>query len=155
MEDIPAEVALAQQHFGDEIAIAQQPHLGAHPEVGQLLTDRQAIARADAKILISHGTRRPGGNEPVEAIAQQLGAVAAYWSVSPNLEEQVKASIAQGCKQLAILPYFIFAGGITDAIAQQVTELQGQFPEATLMLGNPIGASDRLAELIVDLTEKP
>lgn len=155
MEDIPEEVALAQQHLGDAIAISQQPHLGAHPEVGQLLTNQDAIARADAKILVSHGTRRPGGNEPVEVIAQQLGAVAAYWSISPNVEEQIEASVARGCKQLAILPYFIFTGGITDAIAQQVSQLQGQFPEVKLTLGNPIGASERLAELIVDLTEQP
>lgn len=153
-EDIPTEVALAQERFGKAIAIAQRPHLGAHPGLGLLLAKQWATVNTDAKILLSHGSRRTGGNEPVELIAQQVGAVAAYWSVPPSLEEQVQRLALAGHRQIAILPYFLFSGGITDAIARRVSELQLQFPNLQLSLGEPIGASAQLATVIVDLMKQ-
>ena len=155
MEDIPAEVALAKASLGQAITINQRSHLGAHPGLARLLANQLATIDADAKILISHGTRRTGGNELVESIADELGAMVAYWSMTPTLEEQIKVLADAGHKHMAILPYFLFSGGITDAIAQLVSRLQDQFSELDLRLCNPIGASSELADLIVDLIEKP
>lgn len=152
-EDIPNEVALAKASLGDAIAIAQQPHIGTHPNLRGLLTNQWATVDADAKILLSHGTRRAGGNQPVEAIAKQLQAVTAYWSVQPSLEEQIQGLASAGHKTIAILPYFLFPGGITDAIAQRVTELQAEFPQLHLKVGEPIGVSTQLATLIVNLLD--
>ncbi len=153
-EDIPTEVALAQESLGKAVTIAQRPHLGDHPGLGRLLAMQWATVNADAKILLSHGSRRTGGNEPVEGTAKQLGAVAAYWSVPPSLEEQVQHLALTGHRRIAIVPYFLFSGGITDAIARRVTELQVQFPNLQLSLGEPIGASAELATLIVDLIKQ-
>lgn len=153
-EDIPTEVALAQECLGKAVMIAQRPHLGVHPDLGRLLAMQWATVNADAKILLSHGSRRTGGNEPVAVIAKQLGAVAAYWSVPPSLEEQIQRLALVGHKQIAILPYFLFSGGITDAIAHRVSELQAQFPNLQLSLSEPIGASAELATLIVDLIKQ-
>ncbi|MGQ4647034.1 CbiX/SirB N-terminal domain-containing protein [Lyngbya aestuarii] len=154
MEDIPQEVALAQASLGQAAEIRQLPHLGSHPGLTKMLVSQLVEMDADAKILLSHGTRRPGGNEPVEAVADYLGAMAAYLSVPPMLEEQVKVLAAAGHKQIVILPYFFFCGSITDAIAQLVADLQLQFPKLELKLGQPIGASTQLADLIVDLVEQ-
>ena len=154
MEDIPAEVALAKASLGQAITINQRSHLGTHPGLARLLANQLATIDADAKILISHGTRRRGGNELVESIADDLGAIVAYWSMTPTLEEQVNVLAGAGHKHMAILPYFLFSGGITDAIAQLVSRLQDQFSELELRLCNPIGVSSELADLIVDLIEK-
>lgn len=151
MEDIPQEVALASASLGHSIIMNLRPHVGVHPGLIHFLANQLATVEAKAKILLAHGSRRTGANEPVERIAKQLGAVAAYWSVSPTMEEQVEAVVRAGYEQIGILPYFLFAGGITDAIAQRVTQLQQQFPEVQLYLGEPIGATAKLAELIVDL----
>ncbi len=153
MEDIPREVALALASLGQAIVINQRPHLGAHPGLGRMLASQLATVEADAKILLSHGTRRAGGNEPVEAVAEQLGAVAAYWSVKPTLEEQLLALADAGHKQIAILPYFLFSGGITDALRQSVSSLQERFSKVQLSLCNPIGVSSQLADLVVDLIQ--
>ncbi|HEY9608234.1 sirohydrochlorin chelatase [Allocoleopsis sp.] len=153
-EDIPTEVALAQQYLGKAVILNLRPHVGTHPGLGKLLASQWALVDVDAKILLSHGSRRIGGNEPVEVVAQQLGAVAAYWSVQPTLEEQVKVLVAAGHKRIGILPYFLFPGGITDAIAQRVGSLQAEFPKVRLNLGEPIGVSSELANLIVDLVEQ-
>lgn len=153
-EDIPHEVALAQQRLGSSVVLNQRLYIGACSGLVRLLASHWGTIETDAKILLSHGTRRQGGNEPVEAMAAQLGAVTAYWSVPPILETQVKGLVAAGHKRIGILPYFLFPGGITDAIAQKVNSLQSQFPTVELRLGEPIGASATLANLIVDLIEQ-
>ena len=66
----------------------------------------------------------------------------------------MKELVSAGHQQIGILPYFLFAGGITDAIAQAVKELKAQFPNVLLHLAEPLGASAELADLILDLIEK-
>lgn len=165
-EDIPSEVAIAQQDLGQEIKINLRPHLGSHPGLSCLLkTQLTAIrdataervnlpeAHPDVCIILAHGSRRPGSRQPVEAMATQLGAVSAYWAVPPKLESRVTELVNAGYRQIAILPYFLFVGGITDAIAQSVEQLKQQFPNALLYMAEPLGASAELAKLIMDLME--
>ncbi|NJK74893.1 MAG: sirohydrochlorin chelatase, partial [Microcoleus sp. SU_5_6] len=102
-------------------------------------------------ILLSHGSRQPGGNLTVEKIASQVGAQAAYWSIKPSLEERIDGLVRGGQQQIGIVPYFLFNGGITDAIARGVEQLKHQFPQTELHLANPLGASVQLAKLIGEL----
>ncbi|MEH2362838.1 sirohydrochlorin chelatase [Nostoc sp.] len=152
MTDIPAEVALAQQAVGQDTIIELQPYLGSHPNLEKLLLKQIAAIKAEAWILLAHGSRRPGSQETVSAMAANLGAMDAYWAVPPSLESRVKELVAAGYKEIAILPYFLFAGGITDAIAASIEELKLQFSAVNFQLAQPLGASAELAELIWDLT---
>lgn len=152
MEDIPVEVGLARQALNSSLTLDIRPHLGAHPGLRRLLANQMNAVSADAWILLSHGSRRPGGNQSVEALATQLGAVSAYWSVPPSLEMRVSALVDAGHRQIGILPYFLFAGGIMDAIAQAVEQLSQTFPTVNFKLAEPLAASAELADLIVDLT---
>jgi sirohydrochlorin ferrochelatase len=155
-EDIHLEVAIAQQDLGQELTINLRPHLGSHPGLSGLLEAQLAEIKADDSvvcIILAHGSRRAGSQEPVEAMAKQLGAVSAYWAVPPKLESRVQELVRVGYKQIVILPYFLFVGGITDAIAQSVELLKEQFPNASLQMAEPLGASAELAKLIMDLVE--
>jgi sirohydrochlorin cobaltochelatase len=165
MEDIPAEVAIAQAALGSNLQIRICPHLGSHPGLERLLAN-QLACRLDlsqpplhrgektAWILLSHGSRRAGGNQPVEAIAATLGAIPAYWSVPPSLESHLLELVSSGHNRIGILPYFLFPGGITDAIAEAVGRYRVQFSSTNLHLAEPIGASAELADLIWDLTRE-
>ena len=153
MTDIPAEVALAQQAIGQDIMIELQPYLGSHPNLEKLLAKQIAAIKTEAWILLAHGSRRPGSKETVESMAASLGTVAAYWANPPSLESRVKELVAAGYKEIAILPYFLFTGGITDAIAASIEELKLQFSAVNFQLAQPLGASAELAELIWDLTD--
>lgn len=152
-QDIPAEVAAAQQVLGGSIHIDVQPYLGTHLGLKALLGKPISKIKADGWILISHGSRRPGSLIAVEEMAASLGAVAAYWAVSPSLTVRVQELVNRGCKQIGILPYFLFAGGITDAIALSLESLKLQFPTVSFHLAEPLGASADLAELIWDLVK--
>lgn len=151
MEDIPAEVAIAQKTLG-RLKLELKPHLGTHPGLVNLLAKKQATT-AEAGILLAHGSRRAGAKQPVEAIAEQLGALSAYWAVPPSLASRVQELVTAGHQQIGIIPYFLFAGGITDAIAQSVEQLQEQFPAVEIHLAEPLGASQELGLLILDLVD--
>ncbi len=153
MEDIPAQVALAQQTLGQKLKLELRSHLGTHPGLIDLLANQLATTPSEAWILLAHGSRRAGAKQPVEAIAKQLGALSAYWSVAPSLQSRLQKLVSAGHQQIGIMPYFLFAGGITDAIAQAVEQLQAQFPAVNLHLAEPLGASQELADLILDLLD--
>lgn len=153
-EDIPAEVAQAKQIIGQKLSIELRSHLGTHPKLADLLSSQMATTTTDASILIAHGSRRLGAKVAVEKIASKLGALAAYWAVPPKLAARVQELVDIGHQRIAIVPYFLFAGSITDAIASTVEELNSQFPSTHLQLLEPIGASAQLANLIMDLIEE-
>ncbi|PSB28140.1 sirohydrochlorin chelatase [Stenomitos frigidus] len=153
MEDIPQEIALAQQALGDAIEIELRPAIGSHPGLHRLVTECMAAQPVEAWILLSHGSRRANGNQPVEALAERLGALTAYWSVAPSLELRLQELSQLGMRNVGILPYFLFAGGITDAIAQTVETLSQQFPTLKLHLAPTLAASSELTDLLVDLAQ--
>ncbi len=147
MEDIPAEVTIVRQSLNLPVEVTL--HLGNHPRLPELLSP-PTLAPRESLILLAHGSRRTGGNAPVEAIAHSLKALPAFWAVAPNLETQVVELVKAGTTRITVLPYFLFAGGITDAIAQQVNQLSEQFPQVFLELLEPLGATEELAEIVLE-----
>lgn len=147
MEDIPTEVALAQQEIGDKVKLRVTSFLGSDPDFANLFAQNRSSLPSQSMIL-AHGSRRSGGNEIVERLADRMGLVTAYWSVPPSLADRVTAAIDAGATEIGILPYFLFAGGITDAIAESVAQLQQQYPQVRLILGEPIGNSPALVNTI-------
>lgn len=149
-QDIPAEVQKAQV-TNQDIVIKIQPYLGSHPDFGQLIAQPLAKIKVDASILLAHGSRRQASQQQLNTIAENLGAVAAFWAVPPSLETKVQELVNAGHQKIAILSYFLFAGGITDAIAESVERLKLKFPGVDFQLTAPLGASPELADLIWDL----
>ena len=101
-------------------------------------------------IILAHGSRRAGGNAIVEHLASSVNLTAAYWSVAPSLTDRVAELVATGATEIGILPYFLFTGGITDAIARSVAQLREQFP-VELILGEPMGNSPELVATIAKI----
>ncbi|NET01698.1 MAG: sirohydrochlorin chelatase [Sphaerospermopsis sp. SIO1G1] len=151
MSDLPAEVKLAQTELHQDIIIELQPYLGSHHNLEKLLTQILTPIHAETIIVLAHGSRRPGSAQPVETIAQKLGGVAAYWSVSPSLEQKVQELVNAGYEKIGILPYFLFPGGITDAIANSIEQLKLKFPQVNLQLAAPLGMNPKIVDIIWDL----
>jgi sirohydrochlorin cobaltochelatase len=159
MEDIPTEVELARKMLGDNVQVELQPYLGSYDELGQLLAKQLTTTSASKYILMAHGSRRPGFQVPMEKVISNLAGLnldvtTAYWAVPPSLEDTVGELVANGYGRIAIAPYFLFPGGITDAIAIAVEKLQLQFPGVSLNLTEPLGTSTELADLIWNLWQK-
>ncbi|MCT7969908.1 sirohydrochlorin chelatase [Laspinema sp. D1] len=158
MEDIPAEIAQAHQILGTTMQLDLRPHLGSQISgLSHLLQSAiQPVQDSNSDdqqwIVLSHGSRRVGSNQVVEEMANRLQALPAYWSISPNLEERIDQFIQTGHRHLGILPYFLFSGGITDAIGKLTREISQRQPELDIQLADPLGATPELAELILELT---
>lgn len=153
-EDIPAAVNQAQRSVGTKVRIELRPHLGTHPGLSYLIANQMADSSVDAWVLLAHGSRRRGGNRPIETLANQLRAVPAYWSVPPSLETRVTELVAAGYQRIGIVPYFLFSGSTTDAIAQEVARLRQVFRQQ-LQLAIPLAPGEELLNLILDLAQLP
>ncbi|GBF79669.1 cobalamin biosynthesis protein [Aphanothece sacrum FPU1] len=149
-EDIPKEIAIAQQVLGHTCTLELCPYLGSNRGLTELIARQFPSQTQEGKIILAHGSRYPGGNEPVKAMAISLNAVAAYWSVAPSLAQQITILAQQGKERITIVPYFLFPGGIIRAIAQQIEQLQTTLPQVQLQLAHPLGATPELAQLIID-----
>ncbi|NEQ95145.1 MAG: sirohydrochlorin chelatase [Cyanothece sp. SIO2G6] len=151
-QDIPEEVAIAQTMLDPCLTLQLWPYLGRIKGMVNLLAAQQVTIAQDTPttpILLAHGSRRPGGNQPIEAIATQLDAIPAYWAVPPSLDTQMQTLAQQGTQHITVLPYFLFAGGITDAIAQKIGAMGDRYPHLTVVLGQPIGTFPDLIALLV------
>ncbi|NMF57553.1 sirohydrochlorin chelatase [Pseudanabaena yagii] len=125
-EDIPHEVAIAQSKLQNQITLRILSHLGTHSQIPDLLAkqfekyaDQHSPAK-QARILVSHGSRRAVANQVVENLAKSSQAIAAYWGIEPKVETQIEHLIAQGIERINVLPYFLTEGGITEAIANKL-----------------------------------
>lgn len=150
-EDIPAEVKAAQALLQDSADIRVCSYLGSHPNLRDLLQRKLATAASESWLLLSHGSRRTEGNRPIENLARTLGGTVAFWSVPPDLEDQVITLMQGGFQRLAILPFFLFTGSITDAITRRTEELAERFPQVKFRLLPPLGATPELAKLVCEL----
>ena len=147
-EDIPAEIALANEQIDYQVQIKLSPYLGKYSGIVPHLSRKFAELSGKTRILIAHGSRLSAGAKYYQGLASQLGAKLAYWSTDPKFSDLITAQITSGSKKIAILPYFLFPGKITEAIAAEVARLQSQYPQVKLFLGKPLGATEAVAELI-------
>ena len=149
-QDIPTEIDLALKHIDRAISIELTSFLGQYSGIVSLLASKFSQLSGEARILIAHGSRLSQGKSYYQNLATELNADLAYWSVAPKIASVVEAQISLGKKKIAILPYFLFPGRITSAIAVEVAELQAQYPQVELSLGEPLGATEELAQLIAE-----
>lgn len=156
-EDIPEEVAIARSHLPKSQTIEILPYLGSHRGLSNVLREQiQAQPEYQAWLLLAHGSRRPGGNAPIEAIAaqlpQQVGRPVrpAYWSVEPSLEAQLDDYQQAGYERVGVLPYFLCPGGLTDAIGEQLRSRPGLH----LYLSETLSEAPDLIEVLLDLSQR-
>ncbi|MGF1540774.1 MAG: sirohydrochlorin chelatase [Pleurocapsa sp.] len=149
-EDLPREIALAETTLDNQVTLKLSPYLGKYSGMLGLLHRKFTQLSGDGRILLAHGSSIPEVKQQCQMLGAKLQAAIAYWSMPPSLSEQIEIQIAAGKKQIAILPYFLFPGKITKAIATEVEQLRAAFPEVELILGQPLGVTSELAKLIAE-----
>jgi sirohydrochlorin cobaltochelatase len=146
MTDIPDEVALAQAAM-PELSIVTASYLGSNPDLAMTL--QQSFGEpGTGRIIISHGSRRSGGNQPVIDLAEAVGAIPAYWSVEPSLTMQVMALADRGQHHITVLPYMLFEGSLTDGIRQALAAIQVEHPHLRFTLLPTIAQQPECLQLI-------
>ncbi|MEM8602950.1 MAG: CbiX/SirB N-terminal domain-containing protein, partial [Cyanobacteria bacterium P01_H01_bin.121] len=113
-----------------KIKLRLQPYLGHYPELRSLLV--QALDPTYQWILLAHGSRRAGATAPIEALAQDLGMIPAYWAHPPSLHDAINSLAAAGQTRIGVLPYLLFPGGISDTLTRWSRELEAAHPPLQL-----------------------
>jgi sirohydrochlorin cobaltochelatase len=144
-EDIPVQVQAAQVALGD-FPLTQTAYLGTLGSLKGLLQPQDKPT-----LLLSHGSRKPGGNEPIERLAQTLNLTPTFWSVEPKLATTIAQLAESGATEIAIKPFFLTPGGITDAIAAEVARLADIFPQVALTLENTLDRQPGFREIVLEL----
>ena len=159
-KDIPEEIALAAKRINNHLTIELLPYLGKYSGIIPLMSREFSQLSGETRILVAHGSLLSTVTNYFQNLSVKLKATMpsasfaiAYWSISPSLREQVTAQIAAGYQKIAILPYFLFPGKIFRAIALEVEVLQAENPQVELILGQPLGACEALAQLIFEEVE--
>lgn len=121
------------------------------------------MPRQRALVVLDHGSRLEAANALVAAVAARVrerrpGDVVTHAHMelaSPSLEEAVTACRAQGAKEIVVVPYFLGPGRHTgETIPGQVASLAARYPELELRIAEPLGADDRLVEVLLERASK-
>ncbi|MFZ3083782.1 sirohydrochlorin chelatase [Rhodoferax ferrireducens] len=108
-------------------------------------------------ILLAHGSRDPLWRKPIEAVAQQMRAVApavqvrcAYLELStPSLPDSATELAALGVTSITVVPVFFGLGKHTrDDLPLLMAALQASHPQLTFDLKPAIGEDAQVIELI-------
>jgi sirohydrochlorin ferrochelatase len=148
-EDLPREIGQAQDVLGTKLQLSCLAPLGLSPLLSPWLEScfQQYQTQPQAqRILLAHGSKRPGGHQAIANLAEKLAARAAYWKGGISLQETLAEFEKPG--EVVILPYFLFTGGLTDLIKNQLEPLKLAYPHLHLQLGEPLGPHPVLAQLI-------
>jgi sirohydrochlorin cobaltochelatase len=152
-EDLPAEIGYAQQQLHSGLQLKCLSYLGSRPQFKQHVAARIARTEADRCLLLAHGSRRPAGNRKLQQLGRGLNTDVAFWTVAPDLETQIYHLMQQGHRRIAIAPFFLFPGSITDAITHRTEQIAEHLPKLSLRLLSPLGTSSDLGAVIADIVQ--
>ncbi|MGH2409052.1 MAG: sirohydrochlorin chelatase [Chloroflexota bacterium] len=110
-------------------------------------------------LVLGHGSQRSSAtNEGIREVARRLQACfpqgpvirpAFFEFLSPSLKEAILAATEQGCREIAILPYFLFDGKeIQRDIPLELDHLRAALPAVRITQLSNLGLDPRLAQLV-------
>ncbi|MDB9525783.1 sirohydrochlorin chelatase [Oscillatoria sp. CS-180] len=150
-EDLPREIAAACALLPARVRLICTPYLGSHNGFKRYVAHRLAKTDAERCVLLAHGSRRSAGNRAIQQLGTILDTDVAFWTVAPNLETQIFDLVQRGYQRLAIAPYFLFPGSITDAITRQTEAVAERLPQLSLRLLAPLGTDMDLGRAVAEL----
>ncbi len=105
-----------------------------------------------AVLLIGHGSKDPEGNAEFEAFAKQAGMRYCMLDyVEPSLPNALSQLAEEGITHLAVIPYFLFAGGhVKKDIPETIDIARKKYPAMTIYLGRHLGLEKVLLEVCAE-----
>jgi sirohydrochlorin cobaltochelatase len=111
----------------------------------------------DAILLFAHGSRDPGWAAPFERLAARVRgerpdarvAIAYLEITPPTLENAVATLVAEGAREIAVVPVFLAPGGhVRRDLPLAVEALRGRHPAARFRVLPTIGEVDAVTGAI-------
>ena len=111
----------------------------------------------DAIVLFAHGSRDPGWSEPFERLAARVRterpdarvALAYLELTPPTLDDAAAALVAEGAREIAVVPVFLAPGGhVRRDLPLMVERLQARHPTARFRMLPTIRKTDAVTGAI-------
>ena len=115
----------------------------------------------DALLVMVHGSPRPVANEDMYRVVDDLRSrpdAAARFPIvevgfmecnEPTIPEAIDRCIAAGATRVVAIPYFLHTGThVCDDLPALLEEAQGRYPTVEFLMGDYIGLSPRLTEVL-------
>ncbi|VAX29819.1 Sirohydrochlorin cobaltochelatase CbiX(long) [hydrothermal vent metagenome] len=105
-----------------------------------------------AVLLVGHGSKDPEGNAEFEAFAKAAGMRYCMLDyVEPSLPRALSLLAAEGITDLAVIPYFLFAGGhVKNDIPKTIHIARKRYPKMAIYLGEHLGLEKVLLEVCAE-----
>ena len=110
-------------------------------------------------LIIAHGSRAKETETTLETIIsivkeklpETIIEIAFMEFSDRTVEKGISALAAKGITEIKIVPYFLFMGiHLKVDIPNMAEECARKYPNVKITMGDPIGADERLAEIIID-----
>jgi len=112
-----------------------------------------------ALIVLGHGSRAPEATETLAAVTAMVRektdyARVAYASLQlsePDLATVMQEMVEAGMNRILVSPFLIATGQhVKEDIPNELAALREKHPGVEMHLGSPLGADERLAEILLD-----
>ncbi|MDW7729925.1 MAG: CbiX/SirB N-terminal domain-containing protein [Bacillota bacterium] len=116
-----------------------------------------------ALIILGHGSKAPEATETLAAVTAMVREKVSYDRVEyaslqlsePLLPAVIKALVEAGMERILVIPFLIAAGQhVKTDIPEELVVLREKHPGVEMHLGSPLGADERLAEILLDRVEE-
>lgn len=114
-------------------------------------------------VVFAHGSRAPGANEAVRALAAAAARAAGLERSEaaflaphrPSLEDVVAGFAADGVTRVLVVPYFVMSGlHLTEDLPQIVAALSRQHPGVEIRLAGSLESHPGIADIVRDLARQ-
>jgi len=110
-------------------------------------------------LVIAHGSRAKETEATLEAVLTivktkkpETVIECAFMEFSDRtIEKGLSALVAGGVTEIMIVPYFLFMGiHMKEDIPDMVAACAANYPGVVITMGEPLGADERLADILID-----
>lgn len=115
-----------------------------------------------ALLVMVHGSPRPIANAEMFRVVEIVKERGAFPIVEvgfmecnePTIPEAIATCVEKGATEVVAVPYFLHTGKhVADDLPTLIEEAMAQYPEVTFRMGDYLGRSERLTEILWDRTE--
>lgn len=164
--DIPlaVEVAAREHRIGH---VRMAPHLGCHPAVVELSTQRYQAAVQDCEpvpadetllLFVGRGSRDPEANSDLAKFARlrweetPVGWLeTCYLAMTrPTLADGLRFASRQAYRRVVVQPHLLFSGVLARRTVDTVDMARQEYPNQEWILVEPLGPGEQIAQVIVE-----
>ena len=115
-----------------------------------------------AMLVMVHGSPRPIANAEMFRVVEVVKGRGAFPIVEvgfmecnePTIPEAIAACVGQGATEVIAVPYFLHTGKhVADDLPTLIEEAIAQYPGVTFRMGDYLGQSERLTDILTDRTQ--